>query len=118
MAGRGILVGGLAVMSWSVWAQSTFEVASVRPANPEQHVIGLFTWPGGRITATRYTLKMLMQEAYGVKPFQILGGPRWIDTDLFDVVAKPAANSEASKFSPANFKAPPSKEMLLMLQAL
>lgn len=31
---------------------------------------------------------MMIQVAYGVKPEQIVGGPGWLDTDLFDMDAK------------------------------
>jgi uncharacterized protein (TIGR03435 family) len=81
-------------------------------------VIGLFTYPGGRITATNYTLEMLMEEAYGVQRFQIAGGPRWIGDDRYSIVAKPPASAKSSKSMPPYPKAPPNEEQLLMLQTL
>jgi uncharacterized protein (TIGR03435 family) len=48
--------------------------------------------PGGRFTATGVTLRMLIGIAYGTpQPLpnsQMLGGPKWIESDRFDVVAK------------------------------
>jgi len=40
-------------------------------------------------TATGVTLRMLVQEAYGVYDDKLLsGGPAWIDSDKFDIEAK------------------------------
>jgi uncharacterized protein (TIGR03435 family) len=41
----------------------------------------------GRLRAPFSTLRDLMQAAYGVEPHQILGGPGWIDSDRFEVMA-------------------------------
>jgi hypothetical protein len=79
-----------------------FEVASVKPDGsaplPQGVRTGMSFPPGGRFTGTYVTLRQLIVVAYGrMKPlfgFQILGGPRWIDSDRFDVVAK--AEGEAS----------------------
>ena len=43
----------------------------------------------GRFTATNVSLKNLLQyEAYGVPESRILGGPKWINSERFDVEAK------------------------------
>lgn len=95
-----------------------FEVASVKLSTPQERVIGLFTYPGGRITVTNYTLRMLIEEAYSVRTFQISGGPRWIDDERYSIVAKPPASSKSSKSMPPYPKAPPNEEQLSMLQTL
>jgi len=96
-----------------------FEVVSVKPTpSASRDPIGLFTYPGGRIRATNYTLKQLIHDAYDVKDYRILGGPQWLDADRFDVEAKAPASSDASKWTPANFKSPPSAEMRKMMQTL
>jgi uncharacterized protein (TIGR03435 family) len=43
---------------------------------------------GGRFTAENMPLRLLIQHAYGVRSFQIIGGPAWIDSERFDIVAK------------------------------
>lgn len=98
--------------------QPAFEVASVKPSTEHDRIIGLFTYPGGRVTATNYTLKMLIHEAYHIEEFRILGGPRWAGEDRYNIEAKPPASSESSKWAPANMKTPPNPEMQLMLQTL
>ena len=70
---------------------ATFEVASVKP-NPD--LGGLFRYlPNGGIQFIGVTFKSLVLIAYGVRPFQVIGGPGWIDTDGFDIDARPPIDS-------------------------
>jgi uncharacterized protein (TIGR03435 family) len=80
--------------------------------------LGLYTYSGGRILATGETLKKLIYDGYKVEMYNIVGGPRWVDEDRFDVEAKPPASSKSSKWVPANFKSAPNAEMRQMLQTL
>jgi uncharacterized protein (TIGR03435 family) len=41
----------------------------------------------GRLRAPFSTLRDLMQAAYGVEPNQIIGGPGWLDSDRFEIMA-------------------------------
>ncbi len=71
--------------------QSAFEVASVRvaPANADPEN-GFWSRPGiGRFTASHVSLSRLIQLAYGIDESQIANKPGWIDTNLYDVDAKP-----------------------------
>jgi uncharacterized protein (TIGR03435 family) len=52
-----------------------------------------FTSPGGRFRASATTLKFLLEWAYGIQPSQHLGGPSWIGTDRYDIVAKAEGNA-------------------------
>jgi len=72
-----------------------FEVASVTPCKPgtpeppgEHMGMVQFTAPGGRFRASATTLKFLLEWAYGIQPSQHAGGPSWMDTDRYDIVAK------------------------------
>src|SRR5580658_6761853 len=95
-----------------------FEVASLKPTPPQEREIALYTWPGGRITVTNFTLRQLIQQAYGVEKFQISGGPAWIDVERYSMEAHPPSSSQSSRFSPANPKTAPPQAELLMIQAL
>ncbi len=64
-----------------------------------------FTYPGGRFNASATTLKFLVEWAYGIQPFQHSGGPSWMGTDRYDVVAKAAGKATDA-------------QMKLMLQTL
>jgi len=72
-----------------------FEVASITPcppgtpAPPLEHAgMAEFTSPGGRFRASATSLTFLLEWAYGIQPSQHSGGPSWIGTDRYDIVAK------------------------------
>jgi uncharacterized protein (TIGR03435 family) len=44
--------------------------------------------PGGRSSATNVPLKILIALAYHVRPEAVTGGPGWLGSDRFDIVAK------------------------------
>jgi Protein of unknown function (DUF3738). len=64
-----------------------------------------FTSPGGRFRASATTLKFLLEWAYGIQPSQHSGGPSWINSDRYEIVAKADGNAT-------------DEEMRLMAQAL
>jgi uncharacterized protein (TIGR03435 family) len=69
----------------------TFEVASVRPAPVDgDQRVGRWSRPGvGRFSASHVPLARLIQLAYGIDDSQIANKPSWMDTNLYDVDAKP-----------------------------
>ena len=79
--------------SWLVVAQE-FEVASIKPSDPNERRVAMRGGPG-QINFSGVTLRLLLQQAYGVRDAQILGGPGWINSDRYDVIAKmPDTNSD------------------------
>jgi len=84
------LIGVIAVVAAAAQAQAPteFEVASIRPNTANDRVVTINVGPGGRFDARGYTLKLLIQRAYGVMGWNISGGPGWSDTDRYDVSAK------------------------------
>jgi uncharacterized protein (TIGR03435 family) len=91
-------------MSGSLWAQApTFEAASVK-RNKDGGPFSLFFQPGGRFRALNVTAKMLIGAAYGtpqpLPDFQIAGGPKWLDTERFDIVAKAAGDPQPGPSGP------------------
>ena len=66
-------------------ARPQFEVASIRPSSSDS-IMNVRPLPS-RLTADA-TLQMLMQYAYGVQPFQIVGGPSWLTTTRYEIDAK------------------------------
>jgi uncharacterized protein (TIGR03435 family) len=69
-----------------------FDAASVKPNRLDDRIVTIDVGPG-RFAARGYTLKLLIQQAYEIKGFQILGGPGWLDTDRYDVQARGKANA-------------------------
>jgi len=96
----------LGVAGMVLYGQSSdrpqFEAASVKPSSV-QNLMMVRPQPG-RLTATA-NLRLLMQNAYTVQPFQILGAPNWVDSDRFEIDAK--AGERASR-----------AQIFLMLQSL
>jgi uncharacterized protein (TIGR03435 family) len=94
----------LVIMACCAGAQD-FEVASIKPAAPDEHRMFIGPGPGGGISVTNMTLKQMIHRAWRIMPFQISGGPAWIDSTRYNVVAKPE-------------KKPAPEETTRMLQAL
>jgi uncharacterized protein (TIGR03435 family) len=81
-------------------AQSpAFEVASIKPTDPQEHLIAVQTSPGGRIKVTNYTLKMLIHDAYTVQDFQISSGPPWTTQERYTILATPPADSPSTRIT-------------------
>jgi uncharacterized protein (TIGR03435 family) len=77
----------------------TFEVASIRPADPDARQVGFQLTPGGGIKSVNMGLKDLMRFAYNIPCGKncdsfIVGGPKWMDSERFDILAKAPANAE------------------------
>ena len=92
---RSLLCAGAAVLALAVTigAQTaSFEVASIKPSNPNPTgPLGAtpFVLPAlGRLTAQNTSLRILVMAAYQKQPFQIVGGPPWFNSDKFDINAK------------------------------
>jgi uncharacterized protein (TIGR03435 family) len=75
-------------------ANAAFEVASVKPNKTGDGRVMLGLQPGGRFNATNVPLRMLLRQAFNVQEFQLVGGPNWIGSDRFDVVAKAPEGGE------------------------
>ena len=90
MLGLVCIVGATAVgQSVQTPPSPAFEVASVKPNNSGQAQFSFnYLRAGGRFTATNVTLHMLIRNSYQVQDSQIVGGPKWLNSDRFDIVAK------------------------------
>jgi uncharacterized protein (TIGR03435 family) len=78
-------------------APPAFDVAAIKPNH--SGAVGeqvRFYPPSGRVTMTNVTVKRMIQNAYQLHDQQIAGGPDWITSEHFDIVA----DSEAANLSP------------------
>jgi bla regulator protein BlaR1 len=113
---RALGIAGLLALTMAVLAQQperpSFEVASIKPGDPNERRVSLFIQPGGKLTTTNASLQMMIGFAYDVRNHQISGGPAWLDSAKFNVEAK----------APGDIKIPPGPEgaaqLRLMLQSL
>jgi uncharacterized protein (TIGR03435 family) len=62
-------------------------VASIRPAAPSERGISIRPVAGG-IIITNMPVKELIVIAYRLQPYQVSGGPPWINSDGYDISAK------------------------------
>lgn len=96
-----------------------FDVAAVKPGKIQRpFVVGIENHPGGGIVVTNFTLMNLVMVAFDVKPYQIVGGPGWMNSDRFAIEAKPPESSASAASNPANSRMPLSVEQRQMLVAL
>src|SRR5262249_46667276 len=96
--------------------QPQFEVASIKPNKSGDGRVMIGVQPGGRFNATNVPLKFLIRQAYQLQDFQIVGGPDWINSDRFDVIAKAEADDLGDPFR-AEQQGQPSRGQL-MIRAL
>jgi uncharacterized protein (TIGR03435 family) len=109
-----VAVAGLLAVAVYGLAQSAdpprFAVATIK-RNPSTEALsmavpmGVGYRPGGRLVAGNAPVAMLIQRAYSVQGFQVVGGPSWVNTDGYDIEAKPEVSTDQ-------------KRMWLMLQTL
>jgi uncharacterized protein (TIGR03435 family) len=72
----------------------SFEVATIKQSKmPPNGLLGIYTYPGGIVKAGLCTVDVLISSAFQVQTFQVVGGPKWIHTNRYDIVAKPPADS-------------------------
>ncbi len=69
----------------------SFEVASVKQNKSGDGFMRL-GGPPGRFNATNVPFRQLITFAYQIQPFQLEGGPGWVSSDRFDIVAKTDAS--------------------------
>jgi len=91
-------------------AHPAFQMASIKRntsnwSEPTHHRMDVHPELGGRLTAHNAPLALLIQRAYAVQAFQVVGGPAWINSPGYDIEAKPKGHTDR-------------KQMWLMLQTL
>jgi uncharacterized protein (TIGR03435 family) len=87
-------------------ANPTFEVATIKPSQ-EGTRFSIHPTASGTLIATNASLAYLIKFAYEVHPGQIAKGPAWLDTDKYDLTAKPDMAGQPSL-----------KQMRVMVQKL
>lgn len=86
------------VQAQPIQAQSTLEVATVRPTPKSEIGSSIWSPPGiGKFSAQCVTVPFLIHMAYGIDEDQIGGKAKWMDTEFFDVVVKPEGGIPLSR---------------------
>jgi uncharacterized protein (TIGR03435 family) len=90
-------ISGLAQTEAAKGAQ--FEVASIKPSAAEARGQTIYNPTRERFAAYNITAKGLVAYAYDVREFQISGGPRWFETDPYDILAKPQGDATSARIT-------------------
>ena len=96
---RGALLLSCCILCGSLAAQQipqapTFAVATIKPSAPDTATVTQFR--GNRFVTEGTTFLDLFKYAYNVNPNQVVGGPEWLRTEKFDVVADPETEKRPS----------------------
>jgi uncharacterized protein (TIGR03435 family) len=68
-------------------AAGTFEVASITRNDSGETRMMIAPLPGARFQARNAHLAQLLQFAYGLRDYQLVGGPDWMRSERFDITA-------------------------------
>src|SRR5262249_5317108 len=95
----------------------SFEVATVKPAEPGQRGIsGISIQPGGRLVIKNMPLRNLLIFAYNVRDFQVAGGPNWMTGEAWDIEARAEEGSIPARTGPPDPSKP--NPMAICLQSV
>jgi len=81
-------VGTLAAQQAPPSATASFELTSVKRNVSGSESANNRNEPNGSFSGTNITLRPFIARAYGVRGFQVTGGPQWIDFERFDIVGR------------------------------
>jgi uncharacterized protein (TIGR03435 family) len=81
-------------------ASPQFEVAAIKPNNSGARTVSICVPSPGSFRAQNVWLRFLVQVAWDVKDFQVLGGPGWATSDRYDVTAKATENAQLPEMRP------------------
>jgi bla regulator protein BlaR1 len=97
---------------WIVVAQTprpAFEVASIKRTPPEVEArndgVTFAARPGGRLEVVNNPMSNVIQNAYGIAYYQLMGAPDWVTSERYDIEARGAATAGP-------------KQVMLMVQSL
>jgi bla regulator protein blaR1 len=82
-------------------ADPVFEVATIKPSDPNRPGRRLFSIGSTELTTFYTTVNDLIVFAYGVHAGQISGAPAWVESDKFDITGKPEGGGQPN---PNQFK--------------
>jgi len=92
-----VLMGfSIACATGQSFQQPSFEAAEIRvsksggPISADLHA-------AGQLCLRSLTLKQFIAGAWRVKEYAVVGGPAWIDSDRFDVIAKAPPNAAGAE---------------------
>jgi uncharacterized protein (TIGR03435 family) len=95
LAAAGALAGLLLPCALRAQSPAGFEAVSIRrnlSGSPNTQI----EISGGRLRVTNGSLKTLIRNAYDILAFQLAGEPRWMDGEMYDIVATTGSSEKIS----------------------
>src|SRR5215469_17547026 len=71
---------------------NAFEVAAIKPTAPDENSRFMKMQGTREFVAKNYTVKVLIAAAYNLTPQAVSGGPAWVDSNRYDIVAATPGN--------------------------
>ncbi len=94
-----VTIGAAHAQTSAPTSRPEFEVASIKPDNGIDERPGMQIRYGGHMTIHAMTVRTLIGAAYNIdESFQVSGGPRWSETEPWDIVAEAAPNVRTASF--------------------
>jgi uncharacterized protein (TIGR03435 family) len=107
-----LLALGVAIVLPAQERDATFEVASVKANKSGDSNGNLRGLPGGRVQATNMPVRPIITFAYQLAGYQLIGGPTWLTTDRYDLIAKMVDSADTTPAVPGA-NAPSSMQLAL-----
>jgi uncharacterized protein (TIGR03435 family) len=82
-------------------SRPAFEVVSIKPTQGQPMNSGFRRTVGGVLNATNVSVRLLIEYAYDVRDDQISGGPSWLDSERYEVLAKPGDDADPAGKPPS-----------------
>jgi uncharacterized protein (TIGR03435 family) len=76
-----------------------FDVVSVKANRSNSENQSMRLLPCGRAVVTNTPLRPVILTTYELVPQQLVGGPGWLDSERFDIVAQPSENLGQSRLA-------------------
>ncbi|HYW48468.1 MAG TPA: TIGR03435 family protein [Bryobacteraceae bacterium] len=90
LASAGLFLSCVTAFGQQAAAPLSFDVAEVKMNKSGARGEAFDLLPGGQLSVRNVTMKQIIAGAYNVGDYAISGGPGWLDSDRFDIVAKAA----------------------------
>jgi uncharacterized protein (TIGR03435 family) len=87
-----------ALLVLPMWGQQ-FDAVLVKRSVRANQDSTIYAYPGGRVVGENVTLQTLIRVGYRVSTVQILGGPSWMASERFDVLAVGGSGSSLASMS-------------------
>ena len=98
------------LVTTSAWAQSPsappsgsaperFEVVAIKPGEPDGPRLGLQVRRGGALELVNMPITLLIERGYGLRSYQLAGGPNWMGEETFSLKAKASGDPTGAQLN-------------------